>query len=85
MGSGQDLQPRVLVVDLLVVFLGGLVSIPGSIIGGLSVGLVENVAAGFVDAFVGGGTTDFAPYGLMILALMIRPYGIFGKRIIERV
>ena len=68
-----------------VVILGGLDSIPGAIIGGLIVGLVENVAAGYVDPYVGGGTKDFAPYVLMILALMIRPYGIFGKRIIERI
>ncbi|HEX9819205.1 MAG TPA: branched-chain amino acid ABC transporter permease [Methylomirabilota bacterium] len=68
-----------------VVILGGLDSIPGAIVGGLIVGLVENVAAGYVDPYVGGGTKDFAPYVLMILALMIRPYGIFGKRIIERV
>ncbi len=68
-----------------VVILGGLDSIPGAIIGGLIVGVVENVAAGYVDPYVGGGTKDFAPYVLMILALMIRPYGIFGKKIIERV
>jgi branched-chain amino acid transport system permease protein len=68
-----------------VVILGGLDSIPGAIIGGLIVGIVENVAAGYVDPYVGGGTKDFAPYVLMIIALMIRPYGIFGKRIIERV
>jgi branched-chain amino acid transport system permease protein len=68
-----------------VVILGGLDSIPGAIIGGLIVGVVENIAAGYIDPAVGGGTKDFAPYVLMILALMIRPYGIFGKRIIERV
>jgi branched-chain amino acid transport system permease protein len=68
-----------------VVILGGLDSIPGAIIGGLIVGLVENIAAGYIDPYVGGGTKDFAPYVLMILALMIRPYGIFGKKIIERV
>jgi branched-chain amino acid transport system permease protein len=68
-----------------VVILGGLDSIPGAILGGLIVGVVENIAAGYVDPFVGGGTKDFAPYVLMILALMIRPYGMFGKRIIERV
>jgi branched-chain amino acid transport system permease protein len=68
-----------------VVILGGLDSIPGAIVGGLIVGLVENVAAGYIDPYVGGGTKDFAPYVLMILALMIRPYGIFGKRVIERV
>jgi len=68
-----------------VVILGGLDSIPGAVVGGLIVGLVENIAAGYVDPYVGGGTKDFAPYVLMILALMIRPYGIFGKKIIERV
>jgi branched-chain amino acid transport system permease protein len=68
-----------------VVILGGLDSIPGAIIGGLIVGIVENVAAGYIDPYVGGGTKDFAPYVLMIAALMMRPYGIFGKPIIERV
>jgi branched-chain amino acid transport system permease protein len=68
-----------------VVILGGLDSIPGAIVGGLIVGIVENVAAGYIDPWVGGGTKDFAPYVLMIVALMLRPYGIFGKEIIERV
>src|SRR5262245_59468018 len=68
-----------------VVILGGLDSIRGAIIGGLIVGVVEHIAAGYVDTLCGGGRRHFAPYGLMILALMIRPYGIFGKRIIERV
>jgi branched-chain amino acid transport system permease protein len=68
-----------------VVILGGLDSIPGAIVGGLIVGIVENIAAGYIDPYVGGGTKDFAPYVLMIIALMIRPYGIFGKRLIERV
>src|SRR5499433_1873310 len=68
-----------------VVILGGLDSIPGAVVGGLIVGVVENIVAGYVDPYVGGGTKDFAPYVLMILALMVRPYGIFGKKIIERV
>jgi branched-chain amino acid transport system permease protein len=68
-----------------VVILGGLDSIPGAVVGGLIVGLVENLTAGYLDQYVGGGTKDFAPYVLMILALMIRPYGIFGKKIIERI
>jgi branched-chain amino acid transport system permease protein len=68
-----------------VVILGGLDSVPGAIVGGLIVGIVENVAAGYIDPYVGGGTKDFAPYVLMIVALMVRPYGIFGKEIIERV
>src|SRR5260370_29990781 len=68
-----------------VVILGGLDSVPVAIVGCLILGLVENVAAGYVDPYVGGGTKDFAPYVLMILALMIRPYGIFCKKIIERI
>jgi len=68
-----------------VVILGGLDSVLGAIVGGLIVGVVENLAAGYLDPLVGGGTKDFAPYVLMILMLMIRPYGIFGKRRIERV
>jgi branched-chain amino acid transport system permease protein len=68
-----------------VVILGGLDSIPGAVIGGLIVGVVENVAAGYIDPYVGGGTKDFVPYMLMIVALMVRPYGMFGKKIIERV
>ncbi len=68
-----------------VVILGGIESIPGAVVGGLIVGVVESVAAGFVDPYVGGGSKDFIPYLLMIVALMIRPYGIFGEEIIERV
>ncbi len=68
-----------------VVILGGLDSIPGAIVGGLLIGVVENVAAGYIDPYVGGGTKDFVPYVLMIIALMIRPYGIFGTPVIERV
>src|SRR6476469_9223676 len=68
-----------------VVILGGLDSIIGAVVGGLIVGIVENFAAGYFDPIVGGGTKDFAPYVLMILVLMIRPEGIFGRRRIERV
>jgi len=83
---GVDVQLALVGLKVFpVVILGGLDSIVGAIVGGLIVGIVENVAAGYIDPYVGGGTKDFAPYALMILALMIRPYGIFGKRTIERV
>ena len=68
-----------------VVILGGLDSIIGAVVGGLIVGIVENLAAGYLDPYVGGGTKDFAPYILMIVALMVRPEGMFGRRRIERV
>jgi len=67
-----------------VVILGGLDSVIGAVVGGLIIGLVESLAAGYLDPYVGGGTKDFAPYVIMIIALMFRPYGIFGTRRIER-
>jgi branched-chain amino acid transport system permease protein len=83
---GVDVQLSLVGLKVFpVVILGGLDSIPGAIVGGLIVGLVENLAAGYIDPYVGGGTKDFAPYVLMIIALMVRPYGIFGKAIIERI
>src|SRR6202007_265139 len=68
-----------------VVILGGLDPVIGAVVGGLIVGIVETLAARYLDPYVGGGTKDFAPYILMILVLMIRPEGIFGRRRIERV
>jgi len=67
------------------VILGGLDSVPGAVVGGLLIGAIESVAAGYVDPYVGGGTKDFFPYVLMIVVLLIRPYGFFGREIIERV
>jgi branched-chain amino acid transport system permease protein len=68
-----------------VVILGGLDSIGGAIVGGLIMGAVESVAAGYLDPYVGGGTKDFIPYVLMILVLFVKPYGFFGHETIERV
>jgi branched-chain amino acid transport system permease protein len=87
-GSMLGVDNQLAVVGLKVfpvVILGGLDSVIGAVVGGLIVGVVENLAAGYLDPFVGGGTKDFAPYILMILVLMIRPYGIFGRRRIERI
>ncbi|HEU4371144.1 MAG TPA: branched-chain amino acid ABC transporter permease [Methylomirabilota bacterium] len=87
-GSIVGVDTQLALVGLKVfpaVILGGLDSVPGAIVGGLIIGAVESVAAGYVDPYVGGGTKDFLPYVLMILALMIRPYGFFGREIIERV
>jgi len=83
---GVDVQIAVVGLKVFpVVILGGLDSIGGALVGGLIIGVVESLAAGYLDPYVGGGTKDFAPYLLMILVLMFRPYGIFGKRQIERV
>ena len=68
-----------------VAILGGLDSVGGVLIGGLVVGAVENVTAGYVDPYVGGGVRDFVPFLLMLVVLMVRPFGLFGTRDIERV
>ena len=70
---------------LPVLILGGIDSIPGVIIAGLVVGAGENLAEVFIGPYVGGGIQTFFPYLLVLLVLFIKPYGLFGKEIIERV
>lgn len=84
--SGVDTQLALVGLKVFpVVILGGLDSIIGVIVGGIIVGVSEALAAGFIDPYVGGGTKDFTPYVLMIIMLMIRPYGLFGRKLIERI
>jgi branched-chain amino acid transport system permease protein len=87
-GSLLGVDNQLAVVGLKVfpvVILGGFESVAGAIIGGLVVGVVESLSAGYIDPLVGGGTKDFMPYVLMIAVLMMRPYGIFGKPRAQRV
>jgi branched-chain amino acid transport system permease protein len=70
---------------LPVLIIGGLESIPGAVIGGLIVGATERLVGGFIDPYVGGGVKDFSPYLLALVFLIFRPYGLFGREIIERV
>ena len=67
------------------IILGGLESIPGAIIGGLAIGVIENLAGGYLDQMVGGGVKDVTPFVVLFLILLIKPYGLFGKKEIERV
>ena len=64
-----------------VVILGGLDSIRGAVIGGAIIGLLEVYTGGYV----GRGLSLVVPYVVLVLVLMVRPYGLFGKEIIERV
>ena len=68
-----------------VVILGGLDSIPGAIVGGLLIGVLENLAGGYLDPLFGGGVKEVAPFVILVAILMIKPYGLFGKVHIERV
>ena len=70
---------------LAVIILGGLDSIGGAILGGLIIGILENLTGLYLDPVFGGGVKDVAPFFILVLIIMIRPYGLFGKKIIERV
>ena len=67
-----------------IVIVGGLDSIPGTIVGALLVGVLESLAAGYIDPLVGGGFSHVASYLLLLVALVVRPYGLFGRPDIER-
>jgi branched-chain amino acid transport system permease protein len=68
-----------------VVILGGLDSIGGALAGGFLMGILENLAGGYLDPLiVGGGIKEVAPFVVLVVILMIRPYGLFGTREIER-
>jgi branched-chain amino acid transport system permease protein len=68
------------------IIIGGLDSIIGGIVGGLIVGFAESAATVYVTAdFLGSGFAGIVPYLLMLLVLIVRPYGIFGTEEIRRV
>jgi branched-chain amino acid transport system permease protein len=68
-----------------VVILGGLDSVVGAIVGGLTIGVLENLSGGYLDPVFGGGVKEVAPFVALVLILMVKPYGLFGKVKIERV
>lgn len=70
---------------LPVLILGGFTSIPGAIIGGLIIGAGEKIAEVFWAPAIGGAVEDWFAYVLAMVFLMVRPQGLFGERIIERV
>src|SRR5512139_3026628 len=67
------------------VILGGLDSIPGAVIGGLVIGILENLSGGYLSRVFGGGVKEVAPFVFLVLILMVKPYGLFGTEEIERV
>jgi branched-chain amino acid transport system permease protein len=71
--------------SLPVLIIGGIDSVPGAIIAGLIVGAGENLGEVFIGPYVGGGIQTFFPYLLALIVLYFKPYGLFGKEIIERV
>ncbi|MBS0317952.1 MAG: branched-chain amino acid ABC transporter permease [Proteobacteria bacterium] len=70
---------------LPVVILGGLTSVPGAIVGGLVIGVGQNLSEVYLGPYVGGGIEIWFAYVLALLLLLVRPQGLFGERIIDRV
>ncbi len=70
---------------LPVVILGGLTSVPGAIIGGLLLGVGEKLSEVFIGPMVGGGIEIWFGYVLVLFVLLVRPQGLFGEKIIDRV
>ena len=70
---------------LPVVILGGLTSVPGAIVGGLLIGVGEKVSEIYLGPLLGGGIEIWFAYVLALLFLLVRPQGLFGEKIIDRV
>ncbi len=70
---------------LPVVILGGFTSIPGAIVGGLIIGVGEKLAELYLGPIIGGGLENWFAYALALVFLLVRPQGLFGERIIDRV
>jgi len=84
--QGVDWSLSLLLIKALAIaILGGLDSIPGVLVAGVLVGLAESLATGFLDPLVGGGTRDVVASVIILMTLMLRPHGLFGREHIERV
>jgi len=70
---------------LPVVILGGLTSVPGAIIGGLLIGAGEKLSEVYLGSLIGGGIEIWFGYVLVLFVLLVRPQGLFGEKIIDRV
>jgi len=88
LGNINGLNISVSYLGLLVlpaVVLGGLNSIPGAIVGGLAIGVLQNFAGAYLDQFFPGGVKQIFPFVFMVIFLLFKPYGLWGWERIERV
>jgi branched-chain amino acid transport system permease protein len=67
------------------VVFGGLNSVPGAIFGGILIGVLQNLADGYLSRFTPGGIKEIAPFAVMVIVLLFKPYGLWGWVRIERV
>jgi branched-chain amino acid transport system permease protein len=86
-GSVDAASWLIALTALPVIILGGLDSLPGAVIGGLTVGVLQELAATYQGhaPWLGGNVSVITPYVVMLVVLLVRPYGLFGTREVERV
>jgi branched-chain amino acid transport system permease protein len=88
LGNINGLNISVGYLGLLVlpaVVLGGLNSVPGAIVGGIIIGVLQNLAGAYLDKYFPGGVKEVAPFVFMVIFLLFKPYGLWGWERIERV
>ena len=88
LGNINGLNISVGYLGLLVlpaVVLGGLNSVPGAIVGGLIIGLLQNFSGAYLDRYFPGGIKEIAPFVFMVIFLLFKPHGLWGWERIERV
>ena len=88
LASMGGLDPSMSLIGLKVfpaVVLGGIESIAGAVLGGLIIGIAENLAGGYLSTYFGSGVKELSAFMVLMIVLMIRPYGLFGKKEIIRV
>jgi branched-chain amino acid transport system permease protein len=88
--AGTDVDGSFWVIALTalpVIILGGLDSLPGAVIGGLTVGVLQELVAQYQNyaPWLGGNVSVITPYVVMLIVLLVRPYGLFGTHEVERV
>jgi branched-chain amino acid transport system permease protein len=84
MGNLQVVSPTLSAIGILAIpaaVVGGLTSIPGAVVGGLVIGLIQQIVTGYYDPNVASA----AVYGVLLVLLLVRPYGLFGKPVAQRV
>ena len=84
MGNLQGVSPQLSALGLLAfpaAVLGGLTSIPGAVVGGLIIGVLQQLSIGYISS----GAANVVVYGLLLVMLLVRPYGLFGRPTVERV
>jgi branched-chain amino acid transport system permease protein len=74
----------VLIFAFAAAVLGGLDSLPGAIVGGLTLGVVQNMAGTYISPHTGSIDITIA-FAVIVFVLMVRPTGLFGRRIVRRV